>query len=281
MLKRSTIGLLLVLAVLSGAAGCSREAKVIPSSKMEKIYREMFLADEWIKANPEKRPSADTSWFYKPIFEKYGYTYEDYLKTVDHQLNDPRRFSELVGRVAKGLETEAAAMNKSVARRNVLRHRADSIAEIIRSGVLKDYFLYENLFLIVSRTDTVDMVRNADGVYYPKPVIADTMYKGPGMVFADTTSAFADSLIFNRTESKDEEKAVVEKPVEQRNLQRNRVVPVPGRRFPSVEKTRMEVVEDEAGRITFDQSERDSTGRVRKQLPQENRRRQPPKKTIK
>ena len=70
--KRPITVLFLALAVLLGAVCCSHDAKVIPTAKMEEIYREMFLADEWIKANPEKRPSADTSWVYRPIFEKYG-----------------------------------------------------------------------------------------------------------------------------------------------------------------------------------------------------------------
>ena len=44
-MKRS-LGILIVAAVVSTVAvSCARKAKVIPVRKMEKIYREMFLAD--------------------------------------------------------------------------------------------------------------------------------------------------------------------------------------------------------------------------------------------
>ena len=255
--KRPITVLFLALAALLGAVCCSHDAKVIPTAKMEEIYREMFLADEWIKANPEKRPSADTSWVYRPIFEKYGYTYQDYLNTVDHLLNDPNRYAELVGRVAKGLENETEAVKRSIRKRDDIRHRADSIAEIIRSGVLKDYFLYENLFLVVSRTDTIDISRNTDGVYYPKPVIADTMFKGPGMVFADTSGISADSLVLavkpesEETGTPEEEATVRDVP----KLTTRQVRPSSAGRFPSVEVSRFQVVEDKEGKISFEKSE--------------------------
>lgn len=259
--RRPISCLFLLLMLLCWSVGCSRGPKVIPASKMEKIYREMFLADEWIKTFPEKRPSADTSWFYEPIFEKYGYTYSDYLNTVDHLLNDPQRYAEMVGRVARSLETETSAMKRSILKREMLRHRADSIAEIIRSGLLKDYFLYENLFLIVSRTDTVDMVRNSDGVYYPRPVVSDTMFRGPGMVFADSTGFCADSLLTGLSGKDDEEESVEqtaeetagESHAEVSQPVRRGLKPAPAGRFPSVEKTRIQVVEDEDGMVSFEQ----------------------------
>ena len=78
---------IMVAAVIS----CDRSARVIPAGKMEKIYREMLLADQWLADNPEKRTMADTTWFYEPIFRKYGFTLNDYQKSVDVYLNDPKR----------------------------------------------------------------------------------------------------------------------------------------------------------------------------------------------
>ena len=71
---KKTLKMVLLAAVIAVAvASCSDRPKVIPARKMEKIYREMFMADQWIITNPEKKRKADTTWLYVPIFEKYGY----------------------------------------------------------------------------------------------------------------------------------------------------------------------------------------------------------------
>ena len=63
-----------MMVLASAVVSCGRGGRVIPVRKMERIYREMLLADQWLAENPDKRGIADTTWFYKPIFEKYGFT---------------------------------------------------------------------------------------------------------------------------------------------------------------------------------------------------------------
>ena len=60
-----------MMVLASAVVSCGRGGRVIPVRKMERIYREMLLADQWLAENPDKRGIADTTWFYKPIFEKY------------------------------------------------------------------------------------------------------------------------------------------------------------------------------------------------------------------
>ncbi len=96
---------------------CAREAKVIPARKMARIYREMLLADQWLADNPEKKTAADTTWFYEPIFEKYGYTLKDYQNSVDHYLNDPKRYAQMMAKVGEGLRKEASAINQRIGQR--------------------------------------------------------------------------------------------------------------------------------------------------------------------
>ena len=64
-----------LMVLVSAVVSCSREGRVIPVRKMERIYREMLLADQWLAENPDKRGIADTTWFYEPIFEKYGFVW--------------------------------------------------------------------------------------------------------------------------------------------------------------------------------------------------------------
>ena len=106
----------IVLAVLVSAVclcSCSRDGKVIPRSKLSRIYAEMFLADAWLNTAPmEARDRADTMAFYEPIFEKYGYTVEDYWASVSYYLQDPDRFSRILNKSNVILETEFNALEK-------------------------------------------------------------------------------------------------------------------------------------------------------------------------
>ena len=59
-------------------SSCSKEEdKVIPRSKLARIYAEMLLTDQWIQDTPSIRYVADTSLIYEPILESYGYTKMD------------------------------------------------------------------------------------------------------------------------------------------------------------------------------------------------------------
>ena len=92
---------------------CGREGRVIPKSKMSKIYAELFLADAWLITAPfEAKGKADTMAFYEPIFEKYGYTVEDYWASVSYYLQDPDRFSRILNKSNVILETEFGVIEK-------------------------------------------------------------------------------------------------------------------------------------------------------------------------
>jgi hypothetical protein len=181
-----------LMASFLGAVSCSDGPRVIPKSKMQKIYHEMLVADQWLADNPDKRSKADTTWFYEPIFEKYGYTYDDYLCTVDDLLNDPGRFSDLIGKVAQKLEDESASLRREVEKEDALRHRADSIAAAVKasSSVCP---LYNVLFAAPNNTSRINVIWNRDGVLFPEPVFEDTMFFGPGMVFGDSLRCSVDS----------------------------------------------------------------------------------------
>ena len=176
----------LAVALLAAAVSCSKGPKVIPVRKMEKIYREMFLADQWIGDFGEKKPKADTTWFYEPIFEKYGYNVEDYRKSVDYYLNDPKRYAEMMDRIVKSLEDEANGINKALLRQAKIRSRADSIALAMKKFSPEDFTFYEDIFYVNSMTDRAEFRLNPRGVYYPVPVIEDTIFHGPELIIRDS-----------------------------------------------------------------------------------------------
>ena len=96
--------LLVAALLLSLATGCGREkkGKVIPRGKFAQIYAEMMIADEWLMSNGANyKRMADTTYFYEPIFNKYGYTSKDYIASVEYYIDDPLRY----GRILKKAET--------------------------------------------------------------------------------------------------------------------------------------------------------------------------------
>lgn len=95
------------------ALSCRKDgAQVIPRDQLAKIYAEMLVTDQWIMSTPGVRLIADTSLVYEPILEKYGYTSEDYLKTVDVYMNDPERFARILRTSTEILDKRLVALKK-------------------------------------------------------------------------------------------------------------------------------------------------------------------------
>ena len=112
-MKRFAAYLCLLLAVLCTASGCGR---VIPDGTLAQIYADMFVADQWVRDHPAARRTADTTFFYEPIFNSYGYTTEDYLRTVDRNLEDPESYAKILGKANDLLVERAEAQNEIAGR---------------------------------------------------------------------------------------------------------------------------------------------------------------------
>lgn len=102
-----------VLAVLLAAlCACSHRARVIPADKLARIYYDMFLVDQWIRDNSDVRPVADTTLVFDPIFRRYGYTFEDYDRSVQYYLDRPDDYTKLLSRVEEALRKEGERLQK-------------------------------------------------------------------------------------------------------------------------------------------------------------------------
>ncbi len=104
--------LLLLSLCLSLAACGGREGKVIPEKKMAMLYADMFLADQWLKENKPARQVADTTLFFDPIFEKYGYTFADYEKSIEYYSGETEVLSRIVDSASAMLKRQADRYTK-------------------------------------------------------------------------------------------------------------------------------------------------------------------------
>lgn len=114
-MKRKLLYILLAsIACLCLSVSCGKdEAEVIPRGKLAKIYAEMLVTDQWIITTSGVRMIADTSLVYEPILERYGYTTEDYMKSVDEYMKDPERFSRILRTTGEILDDRLVELRKA------------------------------------------------------------------------------------------------------------------------------------------------------------------------
>ena len=183
-----------LLAVIVFASCKKDEAEVIPRGKMADIYAEMLMTDQWISSTPGVRMIADTSLVYEPILQKYGYDKYDYIKSIDHYMNDPERFSRILRSSGEKLERRLKELRKrqkqmeleDAALKEVLKHQTDYSFD--------EYFPYLADEPYVHYYDSVTFEPDSFRVYRLVPIErADTLYDRIRMIIRDSL-AVSDSL---------------------------------------------------------------------------------------
>lgn len=96
-MRRGVRHMVLLMASVLCLVSCHRPRGVVSRNDMTDILSDMIIADYWISIqSPEVRRQSDTTMFYKPIFDKYGCTLDEFLASVDYYLNEPERFAKMV-----------------------------------------------------------------------------------------------------------------------------------------------------------------------------------------
>lgn len=245
------------MAILS----CSRGPEVIPKKDMKAIYRDMFLADAWLDEHHDKNAMADTTWFYNGIFEKHGYTHEDYLASVNRYLDDPKKYADMLEDVVKGLEGESEALRKKMDAGRDMDELADSLLNYLKTAKFPPFPYASEIMDAPMVFDSIRFETDSlSGAYRLVPVKADTMFRGPRMIVAsdDTAavnSAPADSLETASLATGPAGQEAPDKHLQQNDFNRERPVPArPRKQGPSepmlIEETVEPVMLDEAVKET-------------------------------
>jgi hypothetical protein len=189
----------IALIFLSIMASCARKARVIPKSKLEKIYMEMLLVDQWIGLEWSNTRVADTSVVYEQIFEKYGYTSNDYRKSVSYYMEDPDRFAKIFENISNALTTKANIIDKE----QKDREKADSIRNVIISRNFRraEIFFYKD---VLSYKDSILFYFDSIGIVRSKPVESDSLFMGPELVIKERRDSILleDSAAFKKKTEK-------------------------------------------------------------------------------
>lgn len=194
------IPLMLAFALVLSVSCRKDQVKVIPRSELSEIYAEMLMTDQWILSTKGVRLIADTSLVYEPILEKYGYTTEDYLKTVDVYMDDPERFarvlrttSEILDERLKQLQQEKKVLDAQVARERELKKMADMLKSDFDPA---EFFPYLNGEPYVHYYDSVSFEPDSALLIYRLISIerVDTIYDRLRMVVKSDTLSVGDTI---------------------------------------------------------------------------------------
>lgn len=188
-MKRLAAYILIALAVIIVLASCSHRARIIPKSKLKKIYTEMLITDQWIGQEWTNTRIADTSLVYEPILEKYGYNAKDYRRSVAYYMNDPDRFARIFEEINKDFTAIADVIDNE----EKAKHKADSIvsARLGRNFRRADIYPYRTDF---QPYDSIAFSFDTIGIFHAKRIEPDTLYHGPEMLITAIPDK-ADSLM--------------------------------------------------------------------------------------
>lgn len=188
--------ILAVSALVLTLFSCSKkEERVIPKDRLSEIYAEMFVMDQWLDDNRDLRRTADTSLVYAPVLEKYGYTYDDYLRSVDVYMKDPQRYAKILRSTSEILNarlSELKAEKKAMEEAQREKARRDSLLNTVRINV-------DSLLNLMSRRDPCDSLTvgwdSLGSLEWRFVQTSDTTFDGPAMVFrSDSLDTGGDSL---------------------------------------------------------------------------------------
>ena len=191
-MRQSSICFIMMMLVL--LSSCGREGKVIPRDKMARIYAEMFIVDQKINQDRDARRVADTSFVYAPIFEKYGYSVEDYRASMAHYIKDPDRYARILRHSASIIETEIKSLKKEKERLEALEKLHEEVSVYSPERIFRltglgnpDLFAEDSLSFFVDST--------GGDLYFDTRVWMDTAFYGPVMQIQERDSlSVADSV---------------------------------------------------------------------------------------
>lgn len=196
MSRRFSSYLLLVFCMISIAFSCRKGDRLIPKRQFAEIYAEMFVLDQWLNDNTKYRQAADTSLVYAPVLEKYGYTYNDYMFSVEEYMRDPARYSRILRETSDILNERLGALKELQRSETEEARRKAHLDSLIRSV---DFDMDSVIRSMIRVHPTDSLVAGPDSSGFISVVfrtVYDTVYNGPEMVIVtlDSLKLGVDSL---------------------------------------------------------------------------------------
>lgn len=190
---RSIAHIFLTLIVCAVALSCVGGGRVIPPHKMAKLYVKMLLADQWVGGSKEAMDMADTSLLYEPILKDAGYTKMDYVRSVNHYMDEPKEFSKIFDEVNDILGKRIGELESAKKAREV----SDSARRAKAALQFKRPEPFMSMMSDSVRRDTVSIKVDSAGILVWERIMPDTTFYGPRFVlksYVDSLLSVRDSL---------------------------------------------------------------------------------------
>lgn len=181
MREKICMSILFLAAAVMTVQSC-RHRDLIPQDVMSRIYYDMYMTDQAVKDNRTFDRMTDTLRIYEPLFNRYGYTTDDYIRSVNTYLERPDRFIKVFEETKAMLEKREAVLKKIVEIEMKTPKSwplIDSLEIITAEGIHSGRF-YKNLRMIYFTPDScVPSSPRADSAFMLRP-------QNPFMIFDDS-----------------------------------------------------------------------------------------------
>ena len=152
---------------------CKDKEGLIPEDTMAQIYYDIYMTDEAVDVNYRLRRMADTMRVYEPIFNRYGYTTEDYNRSVNFYMERPDKFEDVFEETKTMLEKRKAELNsilEAEGKRPRLWSLVDSL-ELYTSEGIHAGMVYKYMRVLFFKPDsTIPESPVIDSAFIERPV---------------------------------------------------------------------------------------------------------------
>ncbi len=168
----------MMLAAVLLAVSCQRSP--VPIRTMQQIYSDMMIADANIENSPDLHMATDSMAVYPAIFEKYGYTYEQFEEAQRYLLAHPKKFLKIVEKqkadwdkllasVQREIEIRDSIANIEYEREMAAQAAIDNFLDSISFACLLD-----TVFVDLGQDSVVVTLYDDDSTRFVVPFIRDT-----------------------------------------------------------------------------------------------------------
>ena len=164
---------IILTAALLYLSSCREKESIIPKDIMSQIYYDIYMTDEAVDVNYRLRRMADTMRVYEPIFNRYGYTTEDYNRSVNFYMERPDKFEDVFEETKTMLEKRKAELNsilEAEGKRPRLWSLVDSL-ELYTSEGIHAGMVYKYMRVLFFKPDsTIPESPVIDSAFIERPV---------------------------------------------------------------------------------------------------------------
>lgn len=150
----------------------------------------MLVTDQWIASAPSVMSIADTSLVYEPILGKYGYTSDDYRKSVEHYLDDPERFSRIFRSASEILDARIRELKELKEIRDKMMEKHDFVISV--GHLVPDFRNVPPSYTPDSLVFELDTALMYFRMRYVERY--DTLYRGPEVIIRADSVSVCDSV---------------------------------------------------------------------------------------